>query len=103
MKQVEKFRDIGARGFSGKEADVWALGMILFTMTHSRLPADHDKIVAKIDPSSAGSYPGTGIGQPGTLLQNLLGQLLLINHRKRITAEAALQHPFFAASSADTQ
>lgn len=80
-------------GYSSKAADVWSLGVIIFTMLSGRYPfheQDPTALFAKIK-SGLYSIPDT-ISAPGKcLIQSILRKVA----SERLTAEELLEHPWF--------
>ncbi|KXS13749.1 kinase-like protein [Gonapodya prolifera JEL478] len=84
--------------FSGFEADVWALGLILYGMVHGKLPDDHGKVMRSKDLAGCRWYPGKWSGGEvgGSDLQDLVNRMLAIDMRERYTMEEVIGHRFFA-------
>lgn len=84
--------------YSGRAADMWSLGVMLYTMLVGRYPfADQDACVlfARI---RCGRYPLPAEVLLSAPARCLIRSLLAVNPAERLTADEALSHPWFAAS-----
>jgi 5'-AMP-activated protein kinase catalytic alpha subunit len=85
---------ISNESYDGKSADVWSLGVLLFTMVTGSLPwspGNQTELFRQIRDAD--------IDIPATLsapLRELLGQMLERTPRERITIGEVLGHPWFA-------
>lgn len=83
--------------YSGRPADMWSLGVMLYTMLVGRYPfADPDActLFARI---RRGRYPMPSEVSLSAPARCLVRSLLAINPADRLTAEEALRHPWFSA------
>jgi len=82
--------------YSGRPADIWSLGVMLYTMLVGRYPfADPDActLFARI---RRGRYPMPSDVSLSALARCLIRSLLAINPSDRLSAEEALRHPWFS-------
>ena len=90
--------------FYGYEEDVWAFGLVLYTMIHGSLPENNDQIVDGIDSLSGHVFYPTYFsdhvekGNYKNLIVigcvDLLKRMLTIDPGKRINMEGVLKHPW---------
>ncbi|KAI8917324.1 kinase-like domain-containing protein [Entophlyctis helioformis] len=91
-------KDAGLTRVDGFKVDVWALGMMLFTISHRRFPACHEAMISgKVDIASASVLPcdfdESGLAA-NPLLRDLVSKMLAIDPETRISACDVLRHPF---------
>lgn len=82
----------------GMEVDMWACGVILFTLLSGLPPFWHRRQVIMLRMIMEGNYSFKSpewddISEPA---KDLIRNLLVVDSSKRYTAEEALNHPFFA-------
>ncbi|EEB17390.1 ser/thr protein kinase-trb, putative [Pediculus humanus corporis] len=87
--------------YSGKAADMWSLGVILFTMLVGRYPfsdLDHTNLFKKI---SRGNFniPDTVSNKAKCLIRNLMRR----EPRERISSEDVLLHPWVVQDDEETE
>ncbi|KAG0236588.1 hypothetical protein BGW42_003243 [Actinomortierella wolfii] len=86
--------------FYGYEADVWAMGLLLFTMVHGDLPAELRETDAKRKAAyqrrrrSARSFPFTLEKNMDSDLKDLLKKMLTVDPSRRLTISQVLAHPW---------
>lgn len=84
----------------GKPTDMWAAGIILFHMLGGYLPFDAKsqlKLFAKIT-RGVFQFDPAYWGNVSNEAKDLISRLLTIDQNQRLTAEQALQHPWFDAT-----
>ena len=83
--------------YAGRPADMWSLGVMLYTMLVGRYPfADPDActLFARI---RRGRYPMSSEVSLSAPARCLIRSLLAVNPADRLSAEEALRHPWFSA------
>ncbi|XP_061446909.1 phosphorylase b kinase gamma catalytic chain, liver/testis isoform [Rhineura floridana] len=81
----------------GKEVDLWACGVIFFTLLAGSPPFWHRKQMQMLRMIMEGRYQ---FGSPewddrSDTVKDLISRLLQVDPEERLTAQQALQHPFF--------
>ncbi|CAF0962595.1 unnamed protein product [Brachionus calyciflorus] len=91
----------GANGY-GMEVDMWACGVILFTLLSGSPPFWHRRQVIMLRMIMEGNYTFSSPewDDISENAKDLIRNLLVVDASKRYTAQQALDHPFFAR---DTQ
>ena len=84
------------RGY-GLPVDLWACGVILYTLLSGVPPFWHRKQHLMFRMIMEGHYTMTGLewDDVSDTAKDLIGHLLVVDPSQRYTAEQALQHPFF--------
>lgn len=78
--------------YDGRLADVWSLGVILFSMVTGENPWNISNTSIMLHQILKGAYKTpTGVSEE---CQNLLSNMLKVNPRDRYTMEQVLQHPW---------
>lgn len=85
---------------SGYAQDVWALGIILFTIIHGSLPCNNDLYLnSDLDLSQSLYFPTTYDASISPDCLNLLHRLLCINPADRISMSQVMMHPWIVNNS----
>ena len=81
----------------GKEVDLWACGVILFTLLAGSPPFWHRRQILMLRMIMEGQYQFTSPewDDRSNTVKDLISKLLQVDPEARLTAEQALQHPFF--------
>ncbi|XP_019619985.1 PREDICTED: phosphorylase b kinase gamma catalytic chain, skeletal muscle/heart isoform-like isoform X2 [Branchiostoma belcheri] len=86
-------------GFAGygKEVDMWACGVIMYTLLAGQPPFWHRKQMMLLRNIMEGNYnfDGPEWEDISHTSKDLISHLLIVDPKNRFTAEQALQHPFF--------
>jgi len=83
--------------YNGMAQDIWALGLVLYTMTHGELPLNHSKIISKeIDLTSNKykEYPCTYNCNLSKDCIHLIKRMLTVDMKKRATIKEIINHPW---------
>ncbi|KAL3858220.1 hypothetical protein ACJMK2_012818 [Sinanodonta woodiana] len=81
----------------GREVDIWACGVIMYTLLSGAPPFWHRKQMQMLRMIMHGTY---SFGSPewddvSPAPKDLISKLLVLDPKKRLTATEALNHPFF--------
>ncbi|XP_037670484.1 phosphorylase b kinase gamma catalytic chain, liver/testis isoform isoform X1 [Choloepus didactylus] len=81
----------------GKEVDLWACGVILFTLLAGSPPFWHRRQILMLRMIMEGQYQFSSPewDDRSNTVKDLISKLLQVDPEERLTAEQALQHPFF--------
>ncbi|XP_077867866.1 phosphorylase b kinase gamma catalytic chain, skeletal muscle/heart isoform-like [Saccoglossus kowalevskii] len=93
--------NMGVDGYS-KEVDLWACGVIMYTLLVGSPPFWHRRQMVMLRAIMDGRYQ---FGSPewddiSDLAKDLISKLLVVNPKTRLTANQALQHPYFSRGEA---
>ncbi|KFD54808.1 hypothetical protein M514_04242 [Trichuris suis] len=83
---------ISGKEYCGNEADIWSMGVLLYTLLCGRLPFDDDNVTIIYKKIMAGHYD-----EPKWLsssVRSLLRSMLQTDPKKRIKAKELLVHPW---------
>jgi len=84
----------GAEGIDAKLADIWSIGVILFTMITNSFPFDNrDYIWMNKNKSVVIKFPNSRVVVSGRL-RSLIGQFLMFEPTERINLIDATKHPW---------
>ncbi|XP_078064481.1 phosphorylase b kinase gamma catalytic chain, skeletal muscle/heart isoform-like [Mustelus asterias] len=114
LKQGEKLRDLcGTPGYLapelltcsmdethpgyGKEVDMWSAGVVMYTLLAGSPPFWHRKQMVMLRMIMEGKYHMTSNewDDRSDTVKELIARMLTVDPVRRITAEEALNHPFF--------
>jgi calcium-dependent protein kinase len=85
------------KGVYGKECDMWSLGVLLYILLSGEFPFNGEsraEVFGKIQ-SGQVAFKKSVWKQVSKEGQNLISKLLLADVKKRLTARAAIKHPWF--------
>lgn len=89
--------------YSGRAADMWSLGVMLYTMLVGRYPFADSDACALFSRIRRGRYPMPTDVPLSPLARCLIRSLLAVKPDERLTAEEAIRHPWFGSVEADDQ
>lgn len=80
-----------------KEVDMWAVGVIMYTLLSGSPPFWHRKQIYMLRAIMEGKYQfnSSEWDDVSNIPKDLISKLLVVDPKKRLTADDALQHPFF--------
>lgn len=87
----------------GKEVDLWACGVIMFTLLAGSPPFWHRKQMLMLRMIMDGRYQFSSPewDDRSATAKDLISRLLEVSPEKRLTADQTLQHPFFQSHQRD--
>jgi hypothetical protein len=83
--------------YNGMAQDIWALGLVLYTMTHGELPSNHSKVISKEIDLTSGKYKEYPCYYSRNLSKNcihLIRRMLTVDMKKRATIQEIINHPW---------
>jgi serine/threonine protein kinase len=80
-------------GYNGLTADVWSCGVILFVMLAGYLPFDDPQLNVLFQKIERGDYRMSKVFSDGA--KDLIGKMLTVDPKKRITLDEVMKHPWF--------
>nr|XP_054754124.1 tribbles homolog 2-like [Lytechinus pictus] len=83
--------------YSGKAADMWSLGVILYTMLVGRYPFHDSDPVSLFTKIRLGQYNVPD--SLSTQAKSMIYSLMRVSPTERLTAEEVLEHPWFRTTS----
>lgn len=86
--------------YSGPEADIWSLGVILYTLVCGYLPFDDDNESIVYGKIIALDYHFEGVEGLGDDIKSLIAGILVLDPSKRLTMEQMLNHAWMLDGSA---
>lgn len=92
-----------AGSYSGRAADMWSLGVMLYTMLVGRYPFADSDACALFTRIRRGRYPMPSDVSLSPQARCLIRSLLTVKPEERMTAEEAIRHPWFESVEADDQ
>eukprot|EP00004_Rigifila_ramosa_P025750 TRINITY_DN7789_c0_g1_i1.p1 TRINITY_DN7789_c0_g1~~TRINITY_DN7789_c0_g1_i1.p1 ORF type:complete len:545 (-),score=123.44 TRINITY_DN7789_c0_g1_i1:32-1537(-) len=85
---------LARRTYSGFGVDIWALGVILYFMTHGRFPFEHENGETLLQLIEEGHFECDPRLPP--LLQDLIKNMIVVDVQKRFTIDQVIAHPWVA-------
>jgi len=89
--------------YSGRAADMWSLGVILYTMLVGRYPFADSDACALFSRIRRGRYSMPVDVTLSPTARCLLRSLLTVKPEDRLTAEEAIRHPWFRSVGSEQQ
>nr|GAT46733.1 CAMK/CAMKL/GIN4 protein kinase [Mycena chlorophos] len=86
---------VTAQAYNGSAADIWSCGVILHALLAGRLPFDSEDLPTLLMKVGRGVFDMPRDIDPRA--QDLIGRMLTIDVRKRITMPQLLAHPFYTS------
>lgn len=83
---------VSGRNYLGSEADIWSMGVLLYALLCGFLPFDDENIGSLYRKIQLGVYEKPSWLSLGSI--QLIGQMLQVDAKKRITIKQLLTHPW---------
>ncbi|XP_026722686.1 maternal embryonic leucine zipper kinase [Athene cunicularia] len=90
---------IQGKAYIGSEADIWSMGVLLYTLLCGFLPFDDENVMTLYRKIMKGRYSIPKWLSPSSTL--LLDQMLQVDPKKRITVKHLLTHPWLMQGYSD--
>jgi serine/threonine protein kinase len=81
------------KGYDGKTADTWSIGVILYVLLAGFLPFDEPTMVSLFKKIQSGDYNFPSWFSPGA--RDLIGSILVVDPTQRFTLEQISEHEWF--------
>ena len=81
------------KGYDGKTADTWSIGVILYVLLAGFLPFDEPTMVSLFKKIQSGDYNFPRWFSPGA--RDLISSILVVDPAERFTLEQISDHPWF--------
>lgn len=85
-------------GHYNEKCDMWSCGVVFYLLLTGNNPFESNDEKKLLDLIKKGSYSNKSLELASNEAKNLLENLLTIDYEKRLSAEAALNHPWFKKS-----
>ena len=93
----------GGGSYSGRAADMWSLGVMLYTMLVGRYPFADSDACTLFSRIRRGRYPMPVDVPLSPAARCLIRSLLTVKPEDRLTADEALRHPWFRSVESEEQ
>jgi tRNA A-37 threonylcarbamoyl transferase component Bud32 len=86
---------ISGKGYSGFQADIWNLGIMIYAMVTGTVPFKSNSIEELNTLIKRGQYTYPGHSKVSPMLRDLIGKTLCLDPAQRITVDGLIEHPWF--------